>query len=62
MITRHSWKLSPSDFAFLWEECKRCFYLKVVNGIQRPPLIMPKIFMTLILLPIILVLDLLKGA
>jgi hypothetical protein len=47
MITRHIWKLSPSDFAFLWEECKTCFYLKVVNGIQRPPLIMPKIFMTI---------------
>lgn len=38
------WKLSPSDFAFLWEECKRCFYLKVVKGFYRPRLIMPKIF------------------
>jgi PD-(D/E)XK nuclease superfamily len=37
-------KLSPSDFAFLWEECKRCFYLKVVSGFQRPRPIMPKIF------------------
>lgn len=39
-----NWKLSPSDFAFLWEDCKRCFYLKVVKGFQRPSAIMPKIF------------------
>lgn len=39
-----TWKLSPSDFAFLWEECKRCFYLKVVSNFQRPRPIMPKIF------------------
>ncbi len=38
------WKLSPSDFAFLWEECKRCFYLKVASGIDRPRPPMPKIF------------------
>jgi len=38
------WKLNPSDFAFLWEECRRCFYLKVVKGFQRPPALMPKIF------------------
>ena len=29
-------RLSPSDFAFLWEQCKRCFYLKVVHGIRQP--------------------------
>ena len=39
-----SWKLSPSDFAFLWEECRRCFYLKVVCGFQRPRSILPKVF------------------
>lgn len=39
-----NWKLSPSDFAFLWEECKRCFYLKVVHGFQRPRSILPKVF------------------
>ncbi|MGH7228401.1 MAG: PD-(D/E)XK nuclease family protein [Nitrospiraceae bacterium] len=37
-------KLSPSDFSFLWEECKRCFYLKTVKGFYRPRPIMPKIF------------------
>lgn len=38
-----SWKLSPSDFAFLWHECRRCFYLKVVHGVKRPGT-MPGIF------------------
>ena len=27
------YKLSPSDFAYLWEECKFCYYQKVKNGI-----------------------------
>ena len=39
-----SWKLSPSDFAFLWEECKRCFYLKVTREFPRPRTPMPKVF------------------
>src|SRR2546430_1740204 len=39
-----TFRLSPSDFAFLWEECKRCFYLKVVKGFRRPSSPMPKIF------------------
>jgi hypothetical protein len=38
-----NWTLSPSDFAFLWEECKRCFYLKIVSGFRRPGGPMPKI-------------------
>ena len=29
-----SYKLSPSDFAYLWEECKFCYYQKVKNGIS----------------------------
>jgi hypothetical protein len=36
--------LNPSDFAFLWEECKRCFYLKVREGFRRPATPMAKIF------------------
>ncbi len=39
-----TFKLSPSDFGFLWEECKRCFYLKVARGFDRPPSPFPKIF------------------
>jgi len=27
------YKLSPSDFAYLWEECKFCYYQKIKNGI-----------------------------
>jgi len=38
------WKLSPSDFDFLWEECKRCFYLKVTGKLDRPQMPFPKIF------------------
>lgn len=37
-------KLSPSDFAFLWEECKRCFWRKAVLQESRPFSPMPKIF------------------
>ena len=43
-MSNHNWKLSPSDFAFLWEECRRCFYLKVAIGFQRPRPPIPKIF------------------
>lgn len=39
-----TWKLSPSELTFFWDECPRCFYLKVVNGISRPSTPMPKIF------------------
>jgi hypothetical protein len=39
-----NWILNPSDFAFLWEECKRCFYLKVVSNFRRPRSLMPRIF------------------
>jgi hypothetical protein len=38
------YKLSPSDLVFLWQECPRCFYQKVVDGVQRPRSPMPKIF------------------
>jgi len=39
-----NWKLSPSDLTFLWNECKRCFYLKVVHKFNRPRMPFPKIF------------------
>ena len=39
-----SWVLSPSDFGFLWDECRRCFYRKVVLGRLRPKAPFPKIF------------------
>ncbi len=37
-------KLSPSDLTFLWDECKRCFYLKIAKGYRRPSIPFPKIF------------------
>ena len=40
-------KLSPSDLTFLWDECKRCFYLKYVHKITRPPAPFPSIFSTI---------------
>jgi len=39
-----NYKLSPSDFAFLWKDCKRCFYLKVVKSFFQPSSIMATIF------------------
>jgi hypothetical protein len=35
---------SPSDFAFLWDECRRCFYNKVALGLRRPSSPFPKVF------------------
>jgi len=29
-------RLSPSTFAFLWEECPRCFWLEANAGMKRP--------------------------
>jgi hypothetical protein len=39
-----AWKLSPSDLTFLWNECPRCFYLKVVHKFNRPATAFPGIF------------------
>lgn len=37
-------KLSPSDFAYLYEECKLCYWLKIKHGIDRPKGIFPAVF------------------
>lgn len=37
-------KLSPSDFAYLYEECKLCYCLKVKYGISQPSMPMPGVF------------------
>ena len=42
-----NFKLSPSDFAFLWKDCKRCFYLKVAKNFPPPSSIMATIFKTI---------------
>ncbi len=38
------YKLSPSDFKYLYEDCKHCYYEKVKNGITLPSIGMPGIF------------------
>ena len=43
-MPQKNWRLTPSDFAFLWEECRCCFYLKVARRVRRPRMAMPKIF------------------
>ena len=42
-----SFRVAPSDFAFLWEECKRCFYLKVHKKLSRPRAPFPSVFGTI---------------
>lgn len=37
-------KLSPSDFKYLWEQCPHCFYRKVHYGIRQPSIGIPSIF------------------
>lgn len=41
------YRLSPSDLTFLWDECRRCFYLKVKHNFRRPALPFPSIFTTI---------------
>ena len=39
-----AWMLSAPDLTFLWEECPRCFYKKVVLKQRRPQTPFPKVF------------------
>lgn len=43
-MTDQIYKLSPSDFAYLWEDCKHCYYQKIKNGIYLPSMPMPGVF------------------
>lgn len=38
------YKLSPSDFKFLWKDCKHCYYRKIKDGIIPPAGAFPAIF------------------
>lgn len=38
------YKLSPSDFKYLWEDCKYCYWRKVKFGINLPSIGMPGVF------------------
>lgn len=39
------YKLSPSDFRYLWEDCKHCYYQKINFGIALPSIGIPGVFM-----------------
>lgn len=39
-----NYKLSPSELTFLYEGCKRCFYLKQKHNIEQPSIPLPAIF------------------
>lgn len=41
------YKLSPSDFKFLWKDCKYCYYQKVKHGLTPPKGAFPGIFAVL---------------
>lgn len=38
------YRLSPSDFKYLWEECPHCFYQKVHHNVRQPSIGIPSIF------------------
>lgn len=38
------YKLSPSDFAYLYEDCKLCYWLKIKHGVVPPSGIFPGVF------------------
>lgn len=38
------YKLAPSALTFLYEQCKRCYYLNVVHGISPPSIALPAVF------------------
>lgn len=46
-MTDNAYKISPSDFAYLYKECKRCYYTKVKHNLKRPSTPMPGVFSTL---------------
>jgi len=39
------YKLSPSDFAYTWVDCKHCYYQKIKNGVALPSIGIPGVFM-----------------
>lgn len=47
MQEQRLYRLSPSDFSFGWNDCRRCLYLKYVLGLKRPSGPFPSIFGTI---------------
>lgn len=44
MELNNMYKLSPSDFKYLWEQCKHCYWQKVRKGVLQPSIGIPSIF------------------
>lgn len=42
--SNESYKLSPSTLTFLWDGCKRCFWLKARHGLYQPWMPFPSVF------------------
>jgi hypothetical protein len=42
-----NYRLSPSELTFLYEGCKRCFFLKVKHGLAQPSIPLPSVFSTI---------------
>jgi hypothetical protein len=40
----HIVTLAPSDMTFLWQECRRCYWLKLKGVLKRPSGPFPKVF------------------
>lgn len=43
-MTDKIYKLSPSDFAYIYKECKLCYYMKIKDGMYRPSSPFPGVF------------------
>jgi hypothetical protein len=43
-MSARTFRISPSDLVFLWEECRRCFYLKAAKDFRQPRSPVAKIF------------------
>ena len=41
------YKLSPSDFAYLYNDCKLCYWLKIKHKVKLPSMPMPGVFSTM---------------
>ncbi len=40
-------KLSPSDFAYMYQDCKLCYCLKIKHKVKHPSMPMPGVFSTM---------------
>ena len=43
-MNKNQYKLSPSDFRYLWNDCKHCYYQKIKFGVSLPSIGLPGVF------------------